>query len=462
MENKERLRFYGGPTASLVPLIVFVGVTVVLVAQHAPTEPGLILAAMLGMSLGMVLARDRAAYTEAIFSLMANRTATVAVACWLWAGAFSGVMADSGLVEAVAWCGWKIGLTGRAFAVVTFVSAALFAVSVGTGLGTVIGFTTIMYPAGIVLNAEPAALMGAIISGAAFGDNLAPVSDTTIVSAATQEVDVGGVVASRLKYVMPAAAVSAVLFWVFGAGERSVNAEQAQRILEATADPRGLPMLLSAVVVFVLAIALRNIIIALTAGIVTAAVLGPLVGVFAWSDLVHVTPAGAVAGSLVSGAMGLVPISVLTLLMVAIIGIMNEAGFLSRLMAWLTGAFARSARGAEGVIVVLISFANLCVSVNTVAMIATGPLVNELRKRRGIHGYRAANLLDTVSCSFPYLLPYAAVMFAGSAIQKQLAANYDFVPVVPWTHAAMYSFYPLLLFPLMIVAVWTRYGAKSG
>lgn len=49
-----------------------------------------------------------------------------------------------------------------------------------------------MYPAGIVLGANPAAVMGAIISGAAFGDNVSPVSDTTIVSAATQETDVGG------------------------------------------------------------------------------------------------------------------------------------------------------------------------------------------------------------------------------------------------------------------------------
>ena len=76
-------------------------------------------------------------------------------------------------------------------------TSALFATAVGTGLGTIVGFTAVMYPVGIVLGASPAVLMGAIFSGAAFGDNLAPISDTTIVSAATQETDVGGVVRAR-------------------------------------------------------------------------------------------------------------------------------------------------------------------------------------------------------------------------------------------------------------------------
>ena len=61
----------------------------------------IILAAMLGISLGLLFARDTAAYTDRVFSLMANRTAAVAVVCWLWAGAFSGVLGDSGLVEAI-------------------------------------------------------------------------------------------------------------------------------------------------------------------------------------------------------------------------------------------------------------------------------------------------------------------------------------------------------------------------
>ena len=36
-------------------------------------------------------------------------------------------------------------------------------------------------------NADPVFLAGAILSGAIFGDNVGPISDTTIASATTQE-----------------------------------------------------------------------------------------------------------------------------------------------------------------------------------------------------------------------------------------------------------------------------------
>ena len=57
--------------------------------------------------------------------------------------------------------------------------------------------------------------------------------------------------------------------------------------------------------------------------------------------------------------------------------LMAESGFLAAMMDWLDRKFARTPRGAEGSIVALTSFSNLCVSVNTVAMITVGPLINE-------------------------------------------------------------------------------------
>ncbi len=272
----------------------------------------------------------------------------------------------------------------------------------------------------------------------------------------------GGVVRSRLKYVLIAAALSAVLFLVFGGGAASMETAEAERLLAETADPGGLPMLIPAAVVFVVAISGGNFLVALTAGIVCAAVLGPVLGVFGAGDLFSVTPDGGVEGSIVSGAMGLVPTAVLILLLVAAIGVMQAGGFLDAMMAWLDRTWAKSVRGAEGTIVALISLANLCVSVNTVAIITIGPFANTLRKRHNLHGYRVANLMDTVSCSFPYMLPHAAAVTAAAAIQRQVAARYDFVEVIPWAQEAPYIFYGMTLFPLMVLAVITGYGRRRG
>ena len=444
---------------SALPLMVFLMVTVVLVTTGAPTVEGMIIASMLGISAGMLVARDLAQYGEEVFSLMANRTATVAVVCWLWAGTFSGIMAASGLVEAIVWLGWKLNLQGAWLTVSIFISAAVFATSLGTGIGTVLGFTAIMYPAGIVLGANPAAVMGAIISGAAFGDNVSPVSDTTIVSAATQETDVGGVVRSRLKYALITSAISIVLFYVYGAGKTALPVAEAQKLLSETADPRGLPMLIPALIVFLVAIGGRHFLGALTAGILSALIIGPVTGAFSLGSVFYVAD-GAVAGSAVDGAMGMVPVSILALLLVTSIGIMLSGGFLQVVVDWLQKHWAKSETGTELSIIGLISFANICVSVNTVAMIAVGPLANIMRKRIKIHPHRSANLLDTVSCSFPFLLPYAAVVAAAVAIQKQVATQYPFVEVLTVSDFGPYAFYCIILFPLMILAVLTGFGRK--
>lgn len=459
---EDRLHFRGGMWGSVIPLATFVLGTGVLVVSGAPAVEGMILLAMLGISLGMGLARSAGRYAERVFSLMANRVAAVAVVCWLWAGAFSGILADSGLVEAIVWVGANLQLSGALFTAATFLFAALFAVSVGTGLGTVVGFTAVMFPAGIVLGANPAALMGAIYSGAAFGDNLAPISDTTIVSAATQETDVGGVVRSRLKYVGIAGGITLFLFLFLGGGAAAIAPEQAERLLAETADPTGLPMLIPAAAVFIVAVAGGHFLAALTAGVAVAVVLGPLAGIFPLAQVFHLTPDGAVAGSAVDGAMALLPISILTLLLVTSIGIMAASGFLEALMEWLDRTVARTVRGAEAAIVGLISFANVCVSVNTVAMITVGPLANILRKRHRLHPHRSANLMDTISCSFPYMLPYSATIVAANAIQRELAVRYDFVEVIPWAQEVPYIFYGMVLFPLMIGAVVTGFGRERG
>lgn len=459
--ERRPLSFRGGAYASAVPLATFLAGTLALVLRGAPVVEGMIVAAMLGISLGLLLARSPGEYGEHVFSLMANRTATVAVVCWLWAGAFSGILAESRLVEAIVWLGWKLHLSGAAFTLAVFLSSALFAVSVGTGLGTVVAFTAVMYPAGIVLGAYPPALMGAIFSGAALGDNLAPVSDTTIVSAATQETDIGGVVRSRLKYVLIAAALSSVLFLLVGGGGSAIAPQEAERLMAETADPKGLPMLIPAVLVFAIALAGGHFLAAITAGVAAAVLVGPLAGVFGVESVVQVSK-GAVGGSAVRGAVALFPISILTLLLVVSIGIMAAGGFLERCLAWLDRVVARTVRGAEAAIVALISFANLSVSVNTVAMITVGPLANELRKRHGIHPYRSANLLDTISCSFPYMLPYASTMVAAIAIQGEVAQRYAFAPVLPWAQQAPYVFYAIVLFPLMLIAVTTGFGRARG
>lgn len=61
----------------------------------------------------------------------------------------------------------KLGVSGSVFTVAAFIFAALFAMATGSGFGTISTMSFILFPAGILLGANPAVLGGAIPNGVA-------------------------------------------------------------------------------------------------------------------------------------------------------------------------------------------------------------------------------------------------------------------------------------------------------
>jgi len=110
-------------------------------------------------------------------------------------------------------------VTGSTICAFTFVISAIIATSTGTSIGTILTIVPVLLPAGVLMGANTPILIGAIMSGALFGDSIGPVSDVTIASSQTQEFnnkkgfpDIGGVVKSRAKYSLTAGAITIVLF----------------------------------------------------------------------------------------------------------------------------------------------------------------------------------------------------------------------------------------------------------
>ena len=60
--QSDRLEFRGGPTMSVLPLAIFIIGTALLVIKGAPAVEGMILAVMVGISVGMLFAKDVAEY----------------------------------------------------------------------------------------------------------------------------------------------------------------------------------------------------------------------------------------------------------------------------------------------------------------------------------------------------------------------------------------------------------------
>jgi Na+/H+ antiporter NhaC len=454
------LRFRGGKAPSAVPLLFFVIWAIVICVAGAPDENGLVLGATLGITVGMFLCRDRWwDYAEEVMAGMANKIATITIMAWFWAGMFAQVLRAGGLVDGLVWLGGASHATGGVFVGATFVLAATFASAVGTGYGTTVAFTTLMYPAGLIMGADPVWLFAAILSGAAFGDNLAPVSDTTVVSATTQETDIPGVVRSRFKYAIIAALPALAIFTIMGGGGSAVDPTQAERILAETANPRGLVLLAPFVLVIFLALRGNHILVTLTWGIVSAIALGFVFGLFHVSDVISLDiEQKRVDGALVQGITGYLSMSILVLLIVAGGHIMKLGGAMDAIVDSLARFAGKSVARAEVSMWSIIFALNAFITINTAAEITAAPVISQLGKRFKLHPYRRANFLDAVSSALGYIFPWGGGVLIGYQTIRVLEGQYDFITPVSPTQVWPFVLHGWFLALVMLLAAVTGFG----
>ncbi|HZW60167.1 MAG TPA: Na+/H+ antiporter NhaC family protein [Woeseiaceae bacterium] len=454
------LKFYGGRFGAAVPLLFFVVWAVYISVSGAPDERGLILGMIGGLALGMLLCRSKwADYANAIFAGMANPVATVTIIAWFWAGMFAQVLRVGGLVDGLVWLGGQSNATGGLFVGATFILSATFGTAVGTGYGTTVAFCTLMYPAGISLGADPVWLFAAILSGAAFGDNLAPVSDTTVVSATTQETDIPGVVRSRVKYALIAALPALALFTVLGGSESGVDRSRAAELLAASASPDGLVLLVPFALVIGLALKGFHILVALTWGIVTAIALELLLGLAPPEAILFIEPStDQVGGALIDGIAGYLGLSILVLLIVAGGHLMRLGGALDALIGGLARFAQASVARAEAAMWGIVFSLNAFITINTAAEIAAGPVISQLGKKFRLHPYRRANLLDSVTSAIGYIFPWGGGVLVGYQTIRTLADQYDFIEVVSPTEVWLYVLHGWFLAGVMLIAALTGFG----
>ncbi|MFC4540564.1 Na+/H+ antiporter NhaC family protein [Halosolutus amylolyticus] len=483
------LTFYGGRGMSAFPIVFFVVWAIVQTALlRISSEEGLVLGILLGLILGMFFARGSwKSYANTIFEGMTQPVAVTAIVAWVWAGMFAQTMQTGGFVEGLVWLADLTGVGAALFPAITFVLAALLATGIGTGYGTTIAFVALFFPAGVLLGANPVLLFGAILSGAIFGDNLAPVSDTTIVSAVTQDSDIGGVVASRFKYAIVAAVLAFVGYVVASSilpGAEITNGAEARQLFVAESDPLGLVHLLSMGIVIVTAVAGRHIVEAISWGIVVAVVANLLFGLAPVSAIVRFeAPADApaadqlstlpiveivpedptVGGSLVEGAAGFFTLSILVLFIIAAAQIMIRGGAFQAVLDWSLENLATNVRNAELTMVGSAALINATITINTAAEVAIGPYISKVGERFNINGYRRANILDAQTAALGYIFPWSGGVLVGFSEMQNLPDTYDWFDaslVVNPIDVVPFVFHGWLLVAVFVFAALTGFGRE--
>ncbi|WZL71869.1 Na+/H+ antiporter NhaC family protein [Clostridiaceae bacterium 35-E11] len=465
MRKEERLEFRGNGFFALIPFAIFIAITIALSFFNAADLNMMIGAGVIGLLVGMIFVKDLGKYWDTVLAGLGSKVGMTAVMLWLVVGIYGNILKSGHIVEGLVWLSVKLNVNGATFTVMAFIFSASFAIATGSGFGTISTMSFIIYPAGILLGSNPAVLAGAILSGAACGDNLAPVSDTTIIAATSQEytykegtADIGGTVRARIPFVLISMAIASTMFFIFGGTSSSTNATMANELLQQYQNPTGLLLLIPTFIVIFLAIKGINIFAALSTGMATAIAIGLGFRLFDVSALIALKD-GALTGAIPEGVAGMTTVSILLIMVVAMGNLLIKSGCMDKTVNWLNEKVIETPRDAEVAIFSLATiFGILIAAINTIANICVAPFVNAIGCKNELHPYRRANILATAVCSFPFFLPFGGcvLLFLGGVSSMQ--STYSFLPVLKSTDMMFTAFYSWAVWVVMLVSCLTGWN----
>ena len=142
-----------------------------------------------------------------------NENIIMMVIIFLLAGAFSGVAKAMGGVDATVNLSLSI-LPPNLVVVGLFIIAGFISVSMGTSVGTITALTPVGFGVAQATRIPVALVVGAIVGGGMFGDNLSIISDTTIAAVRTQGCELKDKFKVNFLIVLPAAILALIILFV--------------------------------------------------------------------------------------------------------------------------------------------------------------------------------------------------------------------------------------------------------
>ena len=350
---------------------------------------------------------------------------------FILAGAFASTAKAMGAVDATV-------LIARNLIPEQFLLAGFFLVScfislaIGTSCGTIAALTPIAV--GLVggMGISPVLMIGAVIGGAMFGDNMSMISDTTIAATRTQGVSMRDKFLMNLKMVSPAALIAVILYWVIG---RSAAGESA-----ATTDVswKHIVAVIPYLTILAGALAGGNVMALLFAGTLMAIIIGIANGSFSfWNALAEV---GA-------GTLGMAETLIVAILAGGLLGIIRYNGGIQYLLNKIERAIS-GLKGCEFGIFLLTGVINLFTANNTVAIVVAGPVARELSVKYQCDARRVASILDTASCVVQGLIPYGAQILIAVGIAKNSGLEISSLALI------CTLFYPILLGICLLLSIF--------
>lgn len=272
-------------------------------------------------------------------------------------------------------------------------------------------------------------LVGIVVGGAFFGDNLSFISDTTIMATRTQGCRMSDKFRANSKIVVPAAVLVLVAYIVMGT---KIHAPQDVPQVDVL---KVLPY----IVVLVTAIAGVDVMVVLVVGIILSGIIGIAYhdyDLFGWF------------GAMGDGILGMGELIIVTMLAGGLMALIRYGGGIDFVIRHLT-RHIHGPRGAKLTIGGLVAFTDFCTANNTVAILTIGPIAREIAERFGIDPRKSASILDTFSCLAQSLIPYGAQLLMAASL-----AALSPVEIIP------YLYYPFTMGLFALGAILFRLSPR--
>ncbi|MFB1098700.1 Na+/H+ antiporter NhaC family protein [Terribacillus sp. JSM ZJ617] len=359
-----------------------------------------------------------------------NSNVMLMVIIFILAGAFSEVAKGMGAVESAVNLTTSV-VPQNLLVVGLFVIACFISLSMGTSVGSIVALA----PIGVGISDETslsmALVMGAIVGGSMFGDNLSFISDTTITSVRTQGAQMKDKFKVNFLIVLPAAIVTCIILGFIAIGESA----QVEHI------NYNWIKIIPYVLVIVFALIGMNVFLVLVLGIVLAGAVGWIDGSYHFMSLMQ---------QIGDGMAGMYEIAFLAILIAGMVEIIKFNGGIDYILHLATRRI-KTKKGAEFSIAGLVSLTDVSTANNTISIMITGPLAKNIANEYGIEPRKSASILDLFSCSIQGLLPYGAQLLTAATV-----AGISPISIIP------YSFYPILVGICGIIAILIGYPKKKN
>lgn len=310
-----------------------------------------------------------------------------------------------------------------------FLAACFISLSIGTSVGTIVALTPIAAGIANHTGISLPVIVGAVVGGSFFGDNLSFISDTTIVATSTQECKLSDKFRVNSYIVIPVAVIMLIVYLFMG-----INTQIQKQNIDIE-FLKVLPYL----IVLVTAIIGMNVMAVLTLGLLFSGITGLCHGAFdiyGWMKAMG------------DGILGMGELIIITIMAGGLLELIKYNGGIDFIISHLTRRIS-SKRGAELSIAALVSFVNICTANNTVAILTVGSIAKNIGDRFGVDNRKCASILDTFSCMMQGIIPYGAQMLMAAGL-----AAINPISIVP------YLFYPFLLGITALFAILFRYPKR--